>query len=163
MIIKLTKEHQSLVKDLIDSTQVKNLNALGYAIFDEMYLSNLNNFHAYGYILNNELQSMISFYESDEDPAWYCTNYYGDINILLNSVILHNESNSRLKFYSLVSSESFWDKYISERYYYVNELLVMAKTRCNFTNHWEVLFNRNLPSTNTIVRCYFLKQQYRNL
>ena len=163
MLVKLTTEHQSLVKELIDSTQVRSLNALGYMIFNGMYLSNLNNFHAYGYIVNDELQSIISFYESDEDPAWYCTNYYGDITNLIDSVILHNENNGRLKFYTLVSYNSFWDKYQSERYHYVNELSVMAKTRCNYTNHWEVLFNRNLPSTDTIVRCYFLKQQYRNI
>lgn len=163
MIIKLTKEHQPLVKELINNNQTKNINALGYDIFNGIYLSNLNNFHAYGYIINDKLQSMISFYESDEDPAWYCTNYYGNINILLNSVILHNESNSRSKFYTLVSSDSFWNKYQSDRYHWVNELSVVAKSRCNYTNHWEVLFNRNLPSTDTIVRCYFLKQQYRNI
>jgi hypothetical protein len=163
MIIKLLPQHQPVVKELMDTATLKSTNPLSFEMFAGIYLTDLNNFHAYGYFDNDELKAVISFYESDEDPAWYCTSYLGmrenDINTLLEGVILHNENNKRLKFYTLV--DLLWDKYQNDRYTYVNELLIPSLTRCNYTNHWEVLFNRSLLRTDTIIRCYYLKQQHR--
>jgi hypothetical protein len=165
MIIKLLPEHQTIVKELMDTSTLKSTNPLSFEMFNGIYLTNLNNFHAYGYFINDELKAVISFYESDEDPAWYCTSYlgidYDDIMLLLDRVIFHNENNKRLKFYTLSSLGSLWDKYQNERYSYLNELFVPSLTRCNYTNHWEVLFNRSFLSTDAIIRCYYLKQEHR--
>jgi hypothetical protein len=167
MIIKLLPEHHNVVKELIDNATLKSINSLSYMMFNGIYLADLNNFHAYGYFTDDKLKAVISFYESDEDPAWYYTSYLGltenDINILLDSVILHNENNKRLKFYTLNFRNSVWDKYQNERYSYVNELLVPRLSRCNFTNHWEVLFNRSLLDTDITIRCYYLKQEHRTI
>jgi hypothetical protein len=165
MIIKLLPEHQTIVKDLMDTAPLNGTNPLSFEMFNGIYLTDLNNFHAYGYFIDNKLKAVISFYESDEDPAWYCTSYlgtdYNDIMLLLERVIFHNENYKRLKFYTLNSAGSLWDKYQNDRYTYVNELSVTRLTRCNYTNHWEVLFNRSLLNIDTIIRCYYLKQEHR--
>jgi len=150
-----------------------NLNALTYDIFCANYLSGLNNFHAYGYIQDDNVKALISFYESDEEPAWYYTMYRssGNNNLLrpvLDAVIDHNEKRNRFKFYTLVHAKHskllrrfHWSKYNDERYDYIDEYLVPAKTKCFYTNAWELLYKRFLLPGDSIVRCNFLKKEYR--
>jgi hypothetical protein len=155
MIIKLLPSHKPLVKKLFD-------NAAHYEIFSSTYLSDLNNFHSYGLLENDELKSFMSYYESDEDLSWYITSHNFDENILAE-IIKQNEYNNRLKFYVLRTQNSVWNSYINDRYFFVDEIFVPSKTKCNFTNYWELLFNRNLSEFDSIVRCYLLKQEHRGI
>jgi hypothetical protein len=149
------------------------INKLTYDIFCSNYLSGLNNFHAYGYLEDENVKALISFYESDEEPAWYYTIYRstGDNNLLrdvLDRVIAHNEERNRLKFYTLVHASHskllrrfHWSKYNDERYDYIDEFMVPAKSKCFYTNHWELLYKRLLLPEDSVVRCNFLKKEYR--
>jgi hypothetical protein len=144
-----------------------------YNIFCSNYLSGLNNFHAFGFEEDGEIKASISFYESPEEPAWYYTLYRstGDNNLLkqvLDEVIKYNEGNGRLKFYTLVHQKQskllrrfHWNKENNERYGYFDEFLVPGKTKCFYTNHWELLFKRFLVPDDSVVRCNFVKQEYR--
>jgi hypothetical protein len=144
-----------------------------YNIFCSNYLSGLNNFHAFGYEEDGEIKASVSFYESTEEPAWYYTLYRstGD-NILLkqvlDEVIKYNEENGRLKFYTLVHSRHskllrkfHWSKENNERYGYFDEFVVPGKSKCFYANHWELLFKRFLVPEDSVVRCNYLKQEYR--
>lgn len=144
-----------------------------YNVFCSNYLSGLSNFHAFGYEIDGEIKATISFYESTEEPAWFYTLYRstGD-NILLKNVldevIKYNESNGRLKFYTLVHQRQsrllrkfHWSKENNERYGYFDELVIPGKTKAFYSNHWELLFKRFLVPDDSVVRCNFLKQEYR--
>lgn len=186
-VIKLDQSHADSIKHLfqtkkyigssLDSLQTDknlNFNELLYEIFCSNYLSNLNNFHAFGYLgTDNQIKSLISFYESVEEPSWYYTVYRssGNNNLLrdvLDEVIRYNEERGRLKFYSLTISRHtrllrkfHWSKYNNERYGYFDEFIVPSKHKCFYTNHWELLYKRFLIPNDSIVRCNFLKQEYR--
>jgi hypothetical protein len=187
-VVKLDKSHAEMVKPLFQqeyymgvsikdgfaaTTPDLEWNAVTYNIFCNNYLAGLNSFHAYGYIEDNEVKALISFYESFEEPAWYYTIYRSSGNNellrpVLDEVIRHNEERHRYKFYTLVHSKHskllrrfHWSDFNNKRYDYVDEFLVPAKTRCVYANAWELLFKRILLPEDSIVRCNFLKQEYR--
>jgi hypothetical protein len=188
-VVKLDRSHAPAVKNLFLSkkymgvditntnfTQTGNgeeFNAELYNIFCSTYLSDLNNFHAYGYLENNKIKALISFYESNEEPSWFYTVYRssGNNNLLravLDTVIEHNEKNGRLKFYTLTHATHtrllrrfHWSKYNDERYGYFDEFLVPARNKCLYVNPWELLYKRFLVPEDSIVRCNYLKQEYR--
>jgi len=188
-VVKLDSSHADAVKNLfrskkymgvdINSTSFNQngngeiFNATLYNIFCSNYLSDLNNFHAYGYLENDQIKALISFYESNEEPSWFYTIYRssGNNNLLrevLDVVIDHNEKNGRLKFYTLTQSAHtrllrrfHWSKYNDERYGYFDEFLVPGKNKCFYVNPWELLYKRFLVPEDSIVRCNYLKQEYR--
>jgi len=178
-IVKLTNEHNDMLKPIFSHSKYMGLetsqehNDMLYDRFTNTYTFGLNNFHSYGYIQDNEIKALISFYESDEEPAWYYTLYrsMGDNKLLsqvLDHVIEHNENKGRLKFYTLTHTRHtrllrrfHWSKYNDERYGYFDECLIPAKHKSIYTNHWELLFKRSLLPEDSIVRCNFLKQEYR--
>ena len=159
--------------DFIGNDETLNFNKLMYDAFCSTYLSDLNNFHAYGYLEDGAVKALISFYESNEEPSWFLTIYRssGNNNLLrevLDSVIKHNEDRGRLKFYSLAHADQakllrrfLWSKYNDERYGYFDEFLVPAKHKCFYVNPWELLYKRFLVPKDSIVRCTYLKQEYR--
>ena len=188
-VIKLNKTHTEAVKNLFTTKKYMGIdvnaseytsgedlefNKLLYDIFCSNYLSDLKNFHAFGYVSENgEVKALISFYESIEEPAWYYTIYRssGDNNLLrgvLDAVIEYNENNGRLKFYTLTHANHtrllrrfHWSKYNDERYGYFDEFIVPAKHKCFYVNPWELLYKRFLVPEDSIVRCNYLKQEYR--
>jgi hypothetical protein len=185
-VVKLTSEHTLAVRNIfnhskymgVDSAkiyQVANtgLNALTYDIFCANYLSDLNNYHSFGYVEDGIVKALISFYESVEEPSWFYTLYRstGNNNLLrevLDEVIKYNESNGRLKFYTLTHSKHtkllrrfHWSKYNNTRYGYFDEYLVPAKNKCFYINAWELLYKRLLLPDDSIVRCNYLHQEYR--
>jgi hypothetical protein len=188
-VVKLNSNHIEQVKELFTNKRYMGLdvsepsfifedttlNKLTYDMFCSNYLSDLKNFHAYGYVQDDSVKALISFYESVEEPAWYYTIYRssGDNNLLrsiLDSVINHNEYNGRLKFYTLVHERHskllrrfHWSKYNDERYGYFDEYYVPDKFKCYYTNAWELLYKRLLLPETSIVRCNYLKQEYRTV
>jgi hypothetical protein len=188
-VIKLDSSHKEAVKGLFDTKKYmgvdvndtsfnrggdgEKFNEVLYNIFCSNYLSDLNNFHAYGYLEDGQVKALISFYESNEEPSWFYTIYRssGDNNLLrlvLDEVIKHNEERGRLKFYTLTHATHtkllrrfHWSKYNNERYGYFDEFLVPAKNKCLYVNPWELLFKRFLVPEDSIVRCNYLKQEYR--
>ena len=163
-IVKLTNKHNDMLKPIFSHSKYMGLetsqehNDMLYDRFTNTYTFGLNNFHSYGYIQDNEIKALISFYESDEEPAWYYTLYrsMGDNKLLsqvLDHVIEHNENKGRLKFYTLTHTRHtrllrrfHWSKYNDERYGYFNECLIPAKHKSIYTNHWELLFKRFLET-----------------
>jgi hypothetical protein len=186
-VVKLNSSHVEQVKDLFTNKKYMGLdmnneafsledttfNKLTYDIFCSNYLSDLQNFHAYGYVEDNTVKSLISFYESIEEPAWYYTVYRSSGNnellrSVLDEVIRHNEDRSRLKFYTLVNQKHsrllrrfHWSKYNDERYGYFDEYIVPTRNKCYYTNAWELLYKRMLLPEDSVVRCNYLKQEYR--
>jgi hypothetical protein len=188
-VVKLNSTHVDAVKNLFTNKKYMGVdvnsnhytggedlefNKLLYDIFCSNYLSNLNNFHAFGYIgETGNVEALISFYESVEEPAWYYTIYRssGNNNLLrdvLDAVIEYNEQRGRLKFYTLTHATHtrllrrfHWSKHNNERYGYFDEFLVPAKTKCFYVNPWELLYKRFLVPEDSIVRCNYLKQEYR--
>lgn len=188
-VVKLNESHIEAVRPLFTHKKYmgvsitdpafymkdSSINQVTYDIFCNNYLSNLKNFHAYGYYEDNVVKALISFYESIDEPAWYYTIYrsLGNNNLLrdvLDRVIDHNEYNGRLKFYTLTHEKHtkllrrfHWSKYNNERYGYFDEYFVPAKAKVYYTNAWELLYKRMLVPEKSIVRCNFLKQEYRTI
>lgn len=145
-----------------------------HTAFCTTYLVSLKSYHAFGaFDDSGVLVGAISCYQSSDEPAWYGTQIRSNKNkeiarALLDHMIKFNEESGRYKFYTLWNAKhakllrrfSFSD-WADERYDYFDECLVPAKTKCVYTNHWQILFNRILLPHDTIVRCTFLKQKYR--
>lgn len=142
--------------------------------FCTTYLRGLSNYHAFGAFDDDKIVGAIACYQSTDEPSWYGTqirsmNSKEVARDLLDHMIKFNEELGRYKFYTLWNAKhakllrrfAFSD-WADERYDYFDECLVPAKTKCVYTNHWQILFNRILLPHDTIVRCTFLKQQYRN-
>jgi hypothetical protein len=144
-----------------------------YNTFVDTYLSGLRNYIALGLIEDGEVKSLISFYMSPDEPCWYGTmirslNDKKYVRPLLDAAMDYNEVRGRFKFYTLWNADHgkllrrfAFSKQANERYDYVDEILVNARTKCVYTNYWQILFNRTLLPVDSIVRCTFLKQEYR--
>ena len=186
-IVKLTSYHKELIKPLFENkkwmgvdaegnfvSEQLNFNEVYYNVFCSSYLGELKQYHAYvAFDSDWQIRSIISFYESNDNPEWYWTHIRSCGNRrfippLLDKVIEHNENNGRFKFYSMWNSryqkiyrKFAFSKYNAERYDSFDEYMVPAKTRCVWTLPWMVLYGRTLVPVDTVVRCTFLKQQYR--
>jgi hypothetical protein len=148
-------------------------NELAYEVFCDTYLSSLNNFKAFGSVEDGVVTSLISFYEAIDSPAWYWTQIrskdHSAIPAVLDAAIAHNEANGRLKFYSMFNAKyaksyrrlSF-SKNAQERYGFIDECIVPVKTKCIYQDYWQILFNRTLVPVESLVRCTYLKQEYRD-
>jgi|688.fasta_scaffold03268_30 hypothetical protein len=144
-----------------------------YHNFCNAYLADLKNYVAFGAFENNEIVGIISAYKSIDEPSWYGTQIRSNdgrtvVRALLDQMIDHMESEGRLKFYTLWNVKNSrllrrfaFNKRTNERYDYFDEYLVPEKHKCLYTQHWHVLFNRVLLPVETVVRCTFLKQKYR--
>ena len=145
-----------------------------HGIFCDTYLSNLNNYKVFGTVDDDsdKVTSYVSFYESVETPDWFCTQVrsknQSHIKHALDRAIQHNEDNGRYKFFSMFNSEwEFINRRFAfsernrERYEFVNEFIVPAKTKCMYLVPWQILFNRTLMPVDCLVSCAFLKQKYR--
>lgn len=187
-IEKLNKDHVDLLKPLFLSRKYMGedvsktdffakdkLAQVYHAGFCTTYLTELKNYHAFGLFDDaDELVGAISCYQSPDEPVWYGTQIRSMRNKevarnLLDHMIKFNEQQGRYKFYTLWSAKhakllrrfAFSD-WADERYDYTDEYIVPAKTKCIYITHWQVLFNRILLPHDTIVRCTFLKQKYRD-
>lgn len=189
-VIKLNAEHRPLIKHLFympkfmgvktDRFYIKpelgEFAELYLQMFSATYLADAANYHTYG--VQDEqgnINSLLGFYESIDDASWYWThvrttgNNSNEIKILLDKVMEHNEKNGRLKFYSMFPLEYrkvyrrlAFSNTAKERYDYFDEYQVEAKHYPIFSLAWQILYNRSLVPTDSIVRCTFLKQHYRN-
>ena len=90
------------------------------------------------------------------------------VRILLDEAINFHENEGRYKFYTLWSVKHSkllrrfaFSNDANNRYDYFDECIVPAKTRCIYQNFWTILFNRILLPTDTVVRCTYLKKEYR--
>jgi hypothetical protein len=190
-IVKLTSEHYEAVKPLFynskkymgitdpapffESAEVDlSFNEKLHDIFCNQYLSDLTTFHAFGLLDDNgNVLAFSTFYESHEEPCWFYTMYRGsgDHNhavALLDKMIEYNESNGRLRYYTLVNARHAkllrrfsYSSYNNERYDYFDDIIVPKDTRCFYSKYWQILFRRSLIPTDTVIRCSFLKQQHR--
>jgi hypothetical protein len=144
-----------------------------YNIFCDTYLSDLLNFKAFGTFDDDGIiTSYVSFYESVETPDWFWTQVrsknHSHIKYALDAAIKYNEDNNRYKFFSMFNlkyADSYrrlaFSDYNRERYDFVNEFVVPAKTKCVYLVPWQILFNRMLMPVDSLVRCAFLKSEYR--
>jgi len=143
--------------------------------FCNTYLSDLSSFHAYGAMDDTgNIVALISFYESSDDASWYATNIRNignrqAVKDLLDTAMKYNEMNGRFKLYALWSAKHapslrrfIFSDWANERYDYFDEFYVPAKHQCKFNLHWQILYNRTLIPVDTVVRCTFVKQQYRD-
>jgi hypothetical protein len=188
-VVKLTYEHRDAIKDLFNKPKFMGVDVdksyfvdneykfseLYYNVFVETYMSDLKNYHAFGYLdKSKKVTTVLGFYQSNEDASWYWNQVRTtgqnrkEIQATLDAVIEYNESQGRFKFFSMIPLEYqrlyrrlAFSKYNNERYDYFEEYYVPEKHRCKFNFHWQILYNRTLVPTDSLVRCTFLKQQYR--
>lgn len=184
-VIKLTNEHVEGVRQLFFSKSVhmgsdiffkedEKFEEKGYQMFCDTYLSNLQNFHAYGVADKSGcVLAFMSFYEGIDDACWYFTGGRSlGRNVLLRDILDvimdYNEKNGRLKFYTVLNPKHAhllrrlgFSKTAAERYDYFDECIVQPKCKPFFSSHWEILWKRSLLPVAGLVRCTFLKQKYR--
>lgn len=186
-ILKLDTTHSDQIRSLYQNSKYMGVDVAGnwannidayneyiFGVFQKTYLSGLNNFQAYG-LFNDagEAECLISFYDSSDEPSWYYTmcRSRGNtelVKTLFDSVIEIQEKKNRFKFYTLVNvrhapllRKFTYSDYNNERYGFYDEFVVPAKTRCYYNNPWELLFKKVLLPVDTVVRCSYLKQEYR--
>lgn len=56
-----------------------------------------------------------------------------------------------------------FSKEARERYDYFDEYIVDANHKSFYLSHWEILFKRCLIPAPTVIRCTFLKREYRTI
>lgn len=188
-IIKLDESHIDIIRPLFDNKNYMGQNVASadffckekmaeiyHKAFSTTYLTGLSNYHAFGMMdETNNVIALIACYQSPDEPAWYGTNirsFAQDTEVvrqLLDKMIEFNEQQGRLKFYTLWAAKHArllrrfaFSANANERYDYFDEIVIPARTRCFYNNYWQVLFNRILLPHDTVVRCSFLKQKYRN-
>lgn len=188
MIIQLNSTHKESVKLLFASKKYMGMDYtkdlflepdaefmdIAYNAFCDTYLSGLKSFKAFGNIdeLDGTITAYIAFYESTETADWYWTQIRSRDRLaiphILDTVVDYNENNGRYKFYSMFNAryakvyrKLTFSNRVSNRYDFFDEFVVPAKTRCVYQSPWQVLFNRTLVPADSIVRCTFLKQEYR--
>lgn len=145
-----------------------------HSSFVETYLSGLIRYKALGLQDDDgKIVALISFYLSPNEPVWYGTMIRSSKNRsyvrkLLDAAMAYNEKQGRYRFYTLWSEKHgkllrrfAFSKEARERYDYFDECVVPAKTKCIHQNFWTILFSRILLPTDTIVRCTYLKRDYR--
>jgi hypothetical protein len=140
--------------------------------FSSYYLSELDNLRTYGYFVDDTVQVIISCYKSIMDTSWYLTHtFYNNIDLvpeLLSYIINMFEGEGIYKFYNLVPKDSNaidklqWKLIDLERYIQVDECLLPAKTKSFHTSYWMILQERMLLDNDYIIRCNFLKPEYRS-
>jgi len=187
-IVKLTPDHAEDAKHLFYNekymgvevnnntwgTTTEYFAQLTYNRFINAYLADLKNFGAYGAVDDaGTVQAFVCYYTSADEPSWFYTlaRSSGDNRLLkdvLDVIIAMQEAQGRMKVYSLVNAEHakilrrlYWSEYNSNRYHYVDEYMVPAKYKTYYNRDWELLFKRSLLPSDTIVRCSFLKQEFR--
>jgi hypothetical protein len=152
-----------------------NIEKIYHGAFSNTYLTGLNQYKALGLQDDNgNIQGLIAFYISSTEPCWYGTMIRSAKNkdyvkILLDAAINFHENEGRYKFYTLWSVKHAkllrrfaFSNDANSRYDYFDECIVPAKTRCIYQNFWTILFNRILLPTDTVVRCTYLKKEYRS-
>lgn len=191
-IIKLIKKNLSDCETLFQSDKMMGVSVSGVwlnsfgetqasndlmlARFSATYLMDLDNFHSFGYFNDlGVLEGCLSIYEDINEPSWYMTSSRNSgnrevIRELLDYVIDYNEKNGRYKFYTLMTPSTAkvvrrfgWSTYNNARYDYVDEYTIPARTRCLYHQAWEILFSRVMLPVDTVVRCSFLKQEFRTM
>lgn len=145
-----------------------------HAAFGRTYLTGLERYKALGLEDDDgNILGYISFYISASEPVWYGTMirsaYNKDyVRRLLEAAMEYNEKQGRYRFYTLWSTKhakllrrfAFSDE-ANQRYDYFDECVIPAKTKCVYQNFWTILFSRILLPTDTVVRCTYLKREYR--
>lgn len=191
-IIKLNSSHADMIEPLffendkfMEEHSFKNsknqfeTRFIQYKQFCDAYLTDLPHHHAYGIIDDDEIHAFISFYESVDEPSWYFTMVRSNgengpkfTEMLLDRVIEHNEANGRYKFYCAmnirhankrITRKFGFSKSANERYDFFDEYIVYKHTKCIHNLHFDILYNRSISDVDTVVRCTFLKREYREL
>ena len=188
-IVELTKAHSDIIKPLFYTknfmgtdlhasyfvpTDKNPIEKIHHDSFVETYLSNLVNYKSLG--LQDEqgnIVALISFYLSPNEPVWYGTMIRSSKNkkhvqALLDAAMKYNEEKGRYRFYTLWSAKHAkllrrfaFSTEARERYDFIDECIIPAKTKCFYYNFWTILFSRILLPTDTIVRCTYLKREHR--
>lgn len=150
------------------------MGAIYHRAFHQTYLTGLTRYKALG--LEDEegnILGYISFYLSPNEPVWYGTMIRSAHNKeyvrkLLDAAIEYNENLGRYRFYTLWSAKQAkllrrfaFSGDTNQRYDYLDECVIPAKTKCLYQNFWTILFSRILLPTDTVVRCTYLKREYR--
>jgi hypothetical protein len=168
--MKLTLDHSSKIKNLFNKTDEVSspfdIKAVGFSnveheIFHNNYLGQLKNWHSFA---DDQVSTAIVFYQSEDEASWYITDTFGsgDMQSLISEAIEFNQKYNLFKFYLTIpvdTAESF--SLNNHEYDYFDEMIVQKKTRCHFSTIWQLLYHRTLPTNDTLVRCYYLKREYR--
>ena len=188
-IIKLDSSHIELIRPMFNSPRFMGVNTAEqdptidvlkiyeflHTVFCQTYLSDSKNYHAFGAIDDTgEACALLAFYESNEDPSWYWTHVKSKnpnaVKLVLDAVVEYNESNNRFKFYSMfplkydkVYRRLAFSSKTKDRYDAFNEFYVKAREKCIYTLPWQISYNRTLLPVDTVVRCTYLKPEYRTL
>lgn len=166
-VIKLDQSHETDVRSLFSDDEEPL-----YVNFCQTYLRDFKQFHAFGYFnKNNKLTAFISFFKSYDDASWYWMDAryesFSEASKILDQIIKFCEEYGFMKFYCLLpkDDDETYNKILSkktlERYSYFDEFYVGAKEKCLFNLPWQILYWRTLPQIDTVVRCSFLKNEYR--
>jgi hypothetical protein len=188
-VIRLGPQHGDLIKPLFTTPKFMGVDGnrnyfidreaqfseFYHKMFCNTYLTDLQHYIAFAAIEDGVALATIAFYQSIDDASWWWNtvrtrgNQSHAIQHTLDEVLRYNESTGRLKFYSMFPAKyrKSWRKLAFSdrsdvRYDYFDEYYVAAKHQCAYSFAWQVLYNRTLVPVDTIVRCTFLKQQYRN-
>jgi hypothetical protein len=173
-IVELNESYFEKIKYLFHNKNFTDSVKVHHNTFQQTYLSGLTRFKALGLENDNgNLLGCVSFYMSPNEPVWYGTmvcsnNNKKYVRQLLDAAIEYNEKLGRYRFYTLCSIKQAkllrrfaFSQKTNSRYGYHDECIIPAKTKCIYQNFWTILFGRILLPVDTVVRCSYLKQEYR--
>lgn len=145
-----------------------------YDYFCEHYL--LGEGYSIGFLQDDKVEALIGYDIDKFEPSWFFTLFRASgkgahhLPWCLDLAISHNELEKRLKFYSCMNAKHAGKKNIrkflfsddvNQRYDYFDEYIVKANESCHHAKHYEHLYMRHTYPVDTVVRCTYLKQEYR--
>jgi hypothetical protein len=184
----LTIDDVDAIKPLITQGKVasvdvnKNLGHLNCDIsravvdnFTNRYLKISLGFTAFGtFDKNGQLLNILCTYDSIEEASWYWLGVFSShkdpqsIKICTSRVLDIKESKEYYKYFSLIPTTRL---HIARRFYYSDEVLsrydffdeytILKNTQTPFLAHWMLLQQQIVFPIDMVVRCSFLRQQYR--
>lgn len=146
-----------------------------YEYFCDHYLRGFDGY-SIGFIQDDKVEALIGYEIDKEEPSWFLTLFRasgkGERHLpwCLDLACSHNEMEKRLKFYSCMNAKHagktnirkfLFSEDVNQRYDYFDEYIVKANEKCPHNKHYELLYMRYTYPVDTVVRCTYLKQEYR--
>lgn len=188
-IIKLDETHATSVYKLFEASkhmgvdsqnfnseifQGMDLTGASYDMFCNTYLSDLETYAAVGtQEEDGSISGFIAFHISEFDPCWYLTlarnsGNKNNMRLLTDAAMEYNESIGRYKFYTMftpryakVMRRFTFSELNNKRYGFFDEIHVPAQKKCVYFRYWNILYRRTLIPVDTVVRCTYLKPEFR--
>lgn len=147
-----------------------------YDYFCDYYLNGNGDGYAIGFVQDNRVEAFMTYQADKEEPSWFLTLIRASgkgeqhLPLCLDFAVRHHESEKRLKFYSCMNAryaakptmrKLLFSEDVNKRYDYFDEYITKAHEKCAHPKHFKLLYQHFTYPVDTVVRCTYMKREYR--